>query len=195
LNVKNKISESIFTGETTIIPMADVQHIERHWYPSDKPQTKDNVEGYKIVTKHTTYNLEADLWENNIYLTKDEGDKFLHAWCYYRHELDGPFWNPENLKLTESPIDACVKDLEKASKWETRPHCDIYITPSGAFKEILLKHWPKETGEWKKYFRLHYCSSCKNVQEVETKSDCETVLNYPVCSKCDSCAWFPYQKK
>lgn len=91
---QNKISESIFTGKTTIIPMADVQHIERHWFSGDE-QTEENLKGYKIITKHTKYNVDVDVWENNVYLTKDEGDKFIQAWCHYRHELDGPFLTPE----------------------------------------------------------------------------------------------------
>lgn len=82
-----KVSESIFSGETTIIPMADVQHIERHWY-GDVKKTKDNYRGIKIITKHTKWNQEMDTWENNIYLDKNEADKFLKAWCYYRYELE-----------------------------------------------------------------------------------------------------------
>lgn len=81
------VSESIFSGQTTVIPMADVQHIERHWYPSDE-KTKDNYRGIKVITKHTRWDMEAATWANNIYLDRQEGDAFLKAWCMYRHELE-----------------------------------------------------------------------------------------------------------
>lgn len=82
-----KVSESIFSGATVIIPMADVQHIERHWYGSNKA-TKDNYRGIKIITKHTHWDMQADTWSNNIYLDRKEADKFIQAWCTYRHELE-----------------------------------------------------------------------------------------------------------
>lgn len=81
------ITESIFDGTTTVIPMADVQHIEKHWYPTDE-RTRDNWRGIKIITKHTKYNFEHDTWENIIYLDKKEADEFLKAWCVYRSELE-----------------------------------------------------------------------------------------------------------
>lgn len=58
------ITESIFDGKTTIIPMADVQHVEKHWFGSEV-RTKDNYAGIKIITRHTKYNMEADCWEKN----------------------------------------------------------------------------------------------------------------------------------
>lgn len=82
------ITETIFSGETKIIPMADVQHIERHWYSGDKID-KNNYRGIIIITKHTTYNFEHDTWENNIYLNRSEADEFLKCWTQFRAELDG----------------------------------------------------------------------------------------------------------
>jgi hypothetical protein len=83
-----KVSESIFSGPTTIIPMADVQHIEKHWIGSD-PRTRDNYAGIRIITCHTYWNNETDIWANNIYLDRSEANLFLKAWCDYRSELDG----------------------------------------------------------------------------------------------------------
>ena len=77
-----KVSESIFSGKSTIIPMADVQHIEKQFY-------KNDFAGISIITKHTRWDMEADIWANNIYLPKEEAEKFIKAWCFYRHELEG----------------------------------------------------------------------------------------------------------
>jgi len=97
--------------------------------------------------------------------------------------MTGILNNDWQVRKRQSPIDACLEELDRSGAI-TKIHV----------KEILLKHWPKEMEE-KKYFREHYCSSCKHIQEVEMKSDYETVLNYPVCSECSSCAWFPLGDK
>lgn len=82
-----KVTESIFDGDRVVIPMADVQHIEKHWYPDDKRE-RNNYRGILVITKHTKWNMERDIWENNIYLDRDEADRFLRAWCDYRSELE-----------------------------------------------------------------------------------------------------------
>ena len=84
---KGNVSESIFSGERNIIPMADVQHIERHWVGNDE-RTRGNFIGVFVITKHTTWSQEMDTWMNNIYLDRSEADAFIKAWCMYRHELE-----------------------------------------------------------------------------------------------------------
>ena len=84
---KPRVSESIFDGQSIIIPMADVQHIEKHWFAADE-RKRGTHRGLIIVTKHTRWDMEADMWANNIYLTREEGDTFLRAWCTYRSELE-----------------------------------------------------------------------------------------------------------
>lgn len=75
------VTESIFNTDEFVIPMADVQHIE-----------KDRREIYKgavkIIMKSTRYNFEHDCWDNQIWLNANVGPKFLSAWCQYRHELE-----------------------------------------------------------------------------------------------------------
>lgn len=87
----NKASESIFNGETVIMPMADVQHIEKEFHSCDLVDgtKKGDLMGYTIITKHTQRDMEADTWSNPIYLGKEEGAKFIQAWCHYRHEIEG----------------------------------------------------------------------------------------------------------
>lgn len=83
-----KVSESIFSGETVIVPMSDVQHIEKHWYSGDDKATTE-YRGIHIVTSKTTWNQEIDAYNNSIYLPNSEEEKaFLRAWCTYRHELE-----------------------------------------------------------------------------------------------------------
>lgn len=83
----NKISESIFDGATTIIPMADVQHVNKH------NLHKGCTRKIEIITDKTKYNLGVDYYENSIFLLdieneEQEATKFMKAWTYYRYEKD-----------------------------------------------------------------------------------------------------------
>ena len=76
-----QVTESIFSGETAIIPMAEVHHIER-----------DKRDGYtdaiSIVLSGTTWNQEIDAYNNSIWLRHEEAKSFLQCWCRYRAEIE-----------------------------------------------------------------------------------------------------------
>lgn len=72
-----KVSESIYGSDTLVVPMADVQHIEKH-----------QSGGLVVVTKHTRWDKESDYWANNLFVSADEAQRFLRAWCNYRAELE-----------------------------------------------------------------------------------------------------------
>ena len=82
----NKVSESIYVDANIIIPLADVMFIEKHYYGTPAKQ-----HGIRIIMKNTFWNMEADTWANNAYISDVDGKdkKFLTAWCYYRHEVEG----------------------------------------------------------------------------------------------------------
>ena len=71
------VTESIYTGKSVIVPLADVQHIETH----------DEL-GLIVVTKHTRWDKDAGNWANNIWIDKAEAEAFKTAWCRYRSELE-----------------------------------------------------------------------------------------------------------
>lgn len=74
-----KLSETIFNGKSLIIPLADVQHIE-------KIDTQ-----ILIITDKTKWNHEHDCWENPICITEhnNQANEFIKAYCRYRAEIDG----------------------------------------------------------------------------------------------------------
>jgi len=74
------VSESIYSGSSVIVPMADVQHIEKH--------DKNSVPGIMVITSHTKWNFEHDVWENGIWINEPEATAFRRAWCDYRAELE-----------------------------------------------------------------------------------------------------------
>lgn len=71
------VTESIYSGKSVIIPLADIQHIETH-----------NPQGLIIVTRHTRWDAESGGWANSIWIDKAEADAFKRAWCRYRAELE-----------------------------------------------------------------------------------------------------------
>ena len=71
------VTESIYSSASTVIPLADVQHIE-----------KSNPLGITIVTSHTRWDRDGDFWANSIWLDAVEAPAFLNAWCRYRSELE-----------------------------------------------------------------------------------------------------------
>lgn len=73
----NTVTESIYSGNTVIVPLADVQHIET-----------TNPLGLIVVTKHTRWDKETDFWANNIWIDAREAEAFKAAWCRYRSELE-----------------------------------------------------------------------------------------------------------
>lgn len=92
--MKNQISESIFSGNSVIVPMADVQNIEKFYsngkcINSNAPK-KGALEQILVITKHTKWNFDHDTWENAICISNwnGEADKFIKAYCDFRYETD-----------------------------------------------------------------------------------------------------------
>jgi hypothetical protein len=73
----NTVTESIFAGKSVTVPLADVQHIELH------PQG-----AIYVITKHTRWDREYDIWANAIWINAPEATEFRRAWCRYRSELE-----------------------------------------------------------------------------------------------------------
>ena len=85
-----KVHESIFSGKSVIVPMADVQHIEKHYHTCSLTDgtKKGDFQGINVITKHTGWDVDCDTWANPIWIPGDEGKNFIKAWCEYRHDLE-----------------------------------------------------------------------------------------------------------
>jgi len=85
------ISESIFSGKTHIIPLADVQHVEKEVWGGTETFGQTTCVGrernrYTVITNHT---IKKDgKWINPIILPHFEGAQFMKSWCRYRYELE-----------------------------------------------------------------------------------------------------------
>ena len=86
-------SETIYSDGDLVIPMADVQHIEKKYYTTDMVSPpnikKGDLMGIIVVTRHTRWDMDADCWANNIWIGKDKAEDFIRAWYYFRYEVDG----------------------------------------------------------------------------------------------------------
>ena len=83
-------SETIYSDGDVIIPMVDVQHIERKYHSCDllNGTKKGDFMGISIITRHTRWDMDADCWANNIWIG-EKAEDFIKAWCYFRYEVDG----------------------------------------------------------------------------------------------------------
>jgi len=92
-------SETIYSDGNVIIPMADVQHIEKKYYSTDMlnpPVKQGDLMGILIITCHTRWDMIADCWANNIWIGREKAEDFIRAWCYFRYEVDGIKEKAEN---------------------------------------------------------------------------------------------------
>lgn len=93
-------SETIWSNQAVIIPMCDVQHIEKI-QPREAYQTiSDGVIparpfGVNVVMKSTRWNFESMCWDNAIYLHGEEARRFIADYCYFRSELDPVSHGPQ----------------------------------------------------------------------------------------------------
>lgn len=74
------VTESIYSGKSVIVPLADVQHIES-WASNSEP-------GIRVITRHTRWDYESGDWANSIWIGEPEATAFKAAWCRYRSELE-----------------------------------------------------------------------------------------------------------
>lgn len=117
------VTESIFSGKTVVIPMADVSHIEKKLLAENETKYAcyeglkvGDIKSLTIITKHTTWNAEQDEYNNALLISNKEIGEFLKAWCLYRHELE-----KDTLKDIGVPVvicENCSKDFseEKSHK-------------------------------------------------------------------------------
>lgn len=85
------VSKSTFSTKNIMFSLADVQHIEKHYfdYNSDDGEVKKGDFNFNmVITKHTKWNFEHDTWENAIYLPIKDALEFDKAWRYYQYELN-----------------------------------------------------------------------------------------------------------
>lgn len=83
-----KATESIFSGKLCIVPMAEVQHIEKLKRLPRQGEVGNQPNGLHVITAKTRWNNEIDMWDNPIYIAQDESDQFIGAWCRYRSEIE-----------------------------------------------------------------------------------------------------------
>ena len=76
-----KVTASIFSGKTVIVPMAEVHHIERD-------MREKYTDAIIVVLNGTTWNNEIDTYNNSVYLRHEEAESFKQCWCRYRAELE-----------------------------------------------------------------------------------------------------------
>jgi len=87
-----KASGSIYSDGRVVIPMFDVQHVEKCFHSRNLADgtMKGDLSGIRIITKHTTWNTELDDYDNAIWIGANSGhaQKFIKCFCDFRSEID-----------------------------------------------------------------------------------------------------------
>ena len=123
-----KVTESIFAGESAIIPLAEVQFIE----PDQREGYKGNI---NIVLSGTTWNAGFDCYNNSAYLSGEEATDFKRAWCRYRTELEH-----ETLAKLSPCITMRFKDLPKGARFRFHGGTDVWVAIE-TYGKGLIARW------------------------------------------------------
>lgn len=105
------VTESIFSGATSIIPLAEVHHIEI-----------DKLSNLIVVLNGTTYSEELGTYNNHAYLTGEEAEAFKKAWCRYRSELES-----ESLANLASYTVMRFKDLPQGARFKFPGGTSVWV--------------------------------------------------------------------
>lgn len=100
------VTESIFSGSNVVIALADVQHVEKH------PQ--NSIPGIFVITKHTRWDFEHDLWANAIWISEPEATTFRAAWCRYRSELEADTLADLSPDSIMAKFDGAIEAIKRA---------------------------------------------------------------------------------
>jgi hypothetical protein len=113
------VTESIFDGETHVIPLADVTYVRKFEHAQSDPPFPDLPERICVNLKNTN----PAFFE--IVLIGDEMNAFLRDWCRYRHELENP---PASINVQIEP--SLTKAQSRALSMITPIGCSTNKQPS-----------------------------------------------------------------
>ena len=84
------VTESIYDGPRLVIPLADVQHIEKQYREPREYEDGQQPNGLLVITSKTRWDTAANCWANSIWVEQADAGGFMAAWCRYRSELEAP---------------------------------------------------------------------------------------------------------
>jgi hypothetical protein len=84
----SKATESIYDGVHCVVPLAEVQHIEKVKRGPYRGEEGLQPNGLRVITSMTKLSLEAGDWANPVFVPQDESAAFMAAWCRYRSEIE-----------------------------------------------------------------------------------------------------------
>jgi hypothetical protein len=111
-NTMGKVSESIWSNEDNVIPMAEVSHIERlrDAYSIENKQIR-------VVFKHSKWNDTTQSFEPCICMSNKKTESFLKDWCTYRSELESEtLMNPYPIEIAAENLKGFFNDIQNICK-------------------------------------------------------------------------------
>ncbi len=101
-----KISESIWSNNQFIIPMAEVAFIEKL---HDSNNCKNRI---FIFFKHSKWDDEQKIMNPHVYLENSNGESFKKDWCIYRSEVESVAYNPHSLDMASDNLKGFFNDIQ-----------------------------------------------------------------------------------
>ncbi len=77
-----KVTESIWSNDKLIVPLAEVSHIEK------LTDNQGIINRIFVYFKYSKANNETQMLEPFLYLDNKAGESFKKEFCRYRHELE-----------------------------------------------------------------------------------------------------------
>ncbi len=112
INTMGKVSESIWSNEENIIPMAEVSHIEKiiSLFGIENKQIR-------IVFKHSKWDDKYQTFEPSISLINKAAESFRKDWCTYRSELESEtLMNPYPVEVVAENLKGFFNDIQNICK-------------------------------------------------------------------------------
>ena len=80
--------DPMFSFNNITFSMADVQHVEVKHFDQDyaSGQKKGDLWGCQVITRFTHWDMEADCWDNPIWLNAEEARAFLPLWNQFKQQ-------------------------------------------------------------------------------------------------------------
>ena len=77
-----KVTESIWSNDKLIVPLAEVSHIEK------LTDNQGIINRIFVYFKYSKANNETQMLEPFLYLDNKAGESFKKEFCRYKHELE-----------------------------------------------------------------------------------------------------------
>lgn len=79
---------SIWEDDVSVIPLAEVQHLEKQWLKN--PAGEKTPNGLFVITSYTRWDATMDQWANPAFVSNENAAAFIYQFKKYREDVENP---------------------------------------------------------------------------------------------------------